>query len=605
MSDRSAFIIPKGVSLEQDAQGICIEFEDDIIIQAPVGIPIKKLHSRSGTIRVEIALDVEEISAPNGSIVLQQDTTCTRCQSISIESQGSLTAKEVILSGSMQGFSDFSCDSLHAQGSINIKGNSNIHDIDVAGSARFDGSLTTKSSSFGADLHIQGDCSATEIKAQGNVRIHGSIHADSLLSDESKITCEQEVTLKLLRANDIVLKGKENNITAIQAHEHVSISEGSLNSDVLVAPKVDLHPNTVGKIMIVDVQSPLGPHSIKGCLSPEDIAPLLPNPTLFIQQRGILVAGSEPLVVKDSSEQDSEDSPQNEDPTSPSIESNEEPVSTPVIQEHTEQEEQEPPQNNDAQNEKPEETTQEETAQEETEQEPVLQEEDIQIVQEEDEQESNIVLEEQEAPPVAAQTEQEAIFAQAASESNWQKSFEEELSGIIEEAKNNLHEDEMEPAVEVVEESQEYFHEENITPLSEYYAQNEISEDPEPTLDAARIVIPSPLGNSSIDDESDFDSESDDLEMLPMRNIPTLAEHKGTLYEDLINQTEKIIADYGEDPPSSLIQMRVLIEAEEYPKLRMEIKAIWSQVLRHHQKKNTRIPGLVTMAFNEINKLLN
>ena len=93
--------------------------------------------------------------------------------------------------------------------------------------------------------------------------------------------------------------------------------------------------------------------------------------------------------------------------------------------------------------------------------------------------------------------------------------------------------------------------------------------------------------------------------MLPMRNIPPLAESKETLYDNLKTQTDKIIADYGEEAPSSLLQMRTLIEAQDYTTLRMEIKSIWSQVLRHHQKKNTRIPGLVTMAFNEINKLLN
>lgn len=571
MSDRSAFIIPKGVSLEQDTQGICIEFEDDIVIQAPVGMPIKRIHSRSGSIRLEIDMDVEEISAPNGSIVFLKDATCIKCQGESIESQGTLTSQEISLSGSMQGFSGLSCEKLAIQGSINIQGESTVEDINVAGSARFGSSLTTQKSFFGADLHIQGDCSGSVITAQGNVRIHGSINAESLLSDKSKIICEQNVQLKLLRGNDIVLKGKDNNITAIQAHEHVSISEGSLNSDVLVAPKVDLHPNTVGKIMIVDVQAPLGPHSIKGCLSPEDIAPLLPNPSLFIQQRGILIDGVEESVPEDEQESQAEIEGEEEIPQT---------ADEPIQQEITPIEEDE-----------------------EHESESSSEEEQEQIEQE------TIPIPEEPPSPDVKPSQQEAIFAQAASKSTWEKSFEEELSGIIEEANQKLHEEE-EPAVEIIEETQieetqENFHEENITPLSEYYAQNESSEEIEPPLDAARIVIPAPLGNAVVDDESDFDSDSDDLEMLPMRNIPPLAESKETLYDNLKTQTDKIIADYGEEAPSSLLQMRTLIEAQDYTTLRMEIKSIWSQVLRHHQKKNTRIPGLVTMAFNEINKLLN
>ena len=149
----------------------------------------------------------------------------------------------------------------------------------------------------------------------------------------------------------------------------------------------------------------------------------------------------------------------------------------------------------------------------------------------------------------------------------------------------------------------------SITPLSEYYERNETSTDVEPEetyREATRIVIPAPPVDVLAED-SDFDDDSisDDLDMLPMNNIPTLAASKDGLYENLKKQTDKIIQDYNSDVPSSLLQMRSLIEAHEYPTLRVEIKAIWSQVLRHHQKKNTRIPGLVTMAFNEINKLLN
>ena len=59
MSDRSAFVIPKGVSLNQDSEGICIEFDDDIVIQSPVGMPIKKLSSLSGNIRIEIDIEID------------------------------------------------------------------------------------------------------------------------------------------------------------------------------------------------------------------------------------------------------------------------------------------------------------------------------------------------------------------------------------------------------------------------------------------------------------------------------------------------------------------------------------------------------------------
>ena len=93
--------------------------------------------------------------------------------------------------------------------------------------------------------------------------------------------------------------------------------------------------------------------------------------------------------------------------------------------------------------------------------------------------------------------------------------------------------------------------------------------------------------------------------MIPINNIPPISSSMELLYSQLKIQSEAIASDYGEDIPSSLEMMADLIEAREFSQLREEIKLIWSQVLRFHQKRNTRIPGKVTYAFNEINKLLN
>ena len=79
MSNRNAFVIPKGVSFDQQPEGLSIEFDQDIVIQAPVGMPIKKLSSRFGNIRLEINAEVSELSAPNGKVYFAKETTFSTC----------------------------------------------------------------------------------------------------------------------------------------------------------------------------------------------------------------------------------------------------------------------------------------------------------------------------------------------------------------------------------------------------------------------------------------------------------------------------------------------------------------------------------------------
>ena len=282
MSNRSAFVIPKGVVFNRDTKGICIEFDQDIIIQSPIGMEIEKLYSKYGDIRIDIPCELNDISAPNGKVFIGKDITVASCTAQSLEAQADLKAKTITLSGSLQSLASLDCENLSAEGSVQVTGNAQLESVEVKGLARFGADVKLKNASFGSDLSVQGDILGEDISAQGNIRIHGNTRANKLTSDFAKISCDKDVFLKLLRAKNIVLKGKKIDITAIQAYLHASIAEGSLNSDVLVAKKADIHPNAIGKIMIVDVESPLGPHSIKGCLSLEDIMPLLPNPQKFI-----------------------------------------------------------------------------------------------------------------------------------------------------------------------------------------------------------------------------------------------------------------------------------------------------------------------------------
>ena len=607
MSNRSAFIIPKGVVFNQDTQGLCIEFDQDIIIQSPIGMPIEKITSKNGDVRVDIPCHLSEISAPNGKVYIGKEISVNSCSAQSIEAQASFKAEKITLSGSLQSLAAIDCKHISAEGSVQINGNATFETININGSTRFGADVRFNKAEFGSDLIVQGNCTGEDISSKGNIRIHGKTRAYKLICDYAKISCDKDVFLKLLRGKNIVLRGKKIDITAIQAHHHVAISEGSINSDVLVAQKADIHPNTIGKIMIVDVDYPLGPHSIKGCLSLEDIAPLLPNPQKFIQQRGIL--------VKTDSQPESEDSfadaikpwpaetqKEEEGPVEESTLS-EEPHSTSFeessIEENLEKQEQEPTIEVAAEDTVP----VQEDSQAET--------EDSQAEEPAHHEPNGSIVEDVVQPMSAIKTINPFQPTDFSESSSSNQSFVDELSHIVGQA-NQAHKNAgaKEQVATVEEESAAHQADDSdVLRVADLYGMQDPFADyakEENDSNKALVVIPvAPPAEVSLEDSEDEMSDELSDEMMPMSNIPPISASLENLYSRLKTQSEAIASDYGEDIPSSLEMMADLIEAREFSQLREEIKLIWSQVLRFHQKRNTRIPGKVTYAFNEINKLLN
>lgn len=83
----------------------------------------------------------------------------------------------------------------------------------------------------------------------------------------------------------------------------------------------------------------------------------------------------------------------------------------------------------------------------------------------------------------------------------------------------------------------------------------------------------------------------------------TIPEHP--LHKQLIEAVNKIADCYGEaELPPAVSHLRELIEIRSYDKVRGEITAIWSDLLKFHQKKGLRIQHQVTTTFNTINSLV-
>ena len=100
-----------------------------------------------------------------------------------------------------------------------------------------------------------------------------------------------------------------------------------------------------------------------------------------------------------------------------------------------------------------------------------------------------------------------------------------------------------------------------------------------------------PMEHLEINDEEE--AFSDEVE----------TEQEDTLYTSLFSEVDSIVNSY-EQEPDALTDLKDLVEKRNYQNLREEIKSIWSRLLKHHQRNNTRIPPKVTVAFNQINNHL-
>ena len=117
------------------------------------------------------------------------------------------------------------------------------------------------------DIKIEGSCIISQtVIAYGDIHIHEECEVDMLISIHGNIVIDGPTKGELYRGQEILLRGKNNYVRALQSHKHIQVSDGIIEADIMIAPRVNLHPQLQGRIMVVDSQKSLGPHLVKGCL---------------------------------------------------------------------------------------------------------------------------------------------------------------------------------------------------------------------------------------------------------------------------------------------------------------------------------------------------
>jgi hypothetical protein len=126
-----------------------------------------------------------------------------------------------------------------------------------------------------------------------------------------------------------------------------------------------------------------------------------------------------------------------------------------------------------------------------------------------------------------------------------------------------------------------------------------------PSAVAAITMTPAALAASALPEEDVDDPLSlsvDDLE--PVADFDAGSEEEA-LHLKLTDAVQRIAACYeGKETPPAVLQLRDLVEARDYDKLREHITDVWNGLLGFHQKKGIRPHHQVTHAFNVIHGLV-
>ncbi len=130
---------------------------------------------------------------------------------------------------------------------------------------------------------------------------------------------------------------------------------------------------------------------------------------------------------------------------------------------------------------------------------------------------------------------------------------------------------------------------------------------PSPTEDEVPISV-SP--EDEADDDESVSSASEDAPS-PIEaaaspiDIPAFPATGDPIQQTLLENAERIVSCYEErELPPAVLELRELLQQEDYQKVREEITTLWNNLLKFHQKRGMRIQHQVTTTFNTINSIV-
>ena len=622
-----ALTIPEGTLFEQLPQGIRLCYKGDICLEECFTFPISAILA-GGNIEISKSFALE--SMKGSSITLHSPVQVQHIET------SRLVLHQVFIG-----------EELHLKGPMELHGNIKIKRLFIEGNISIHGNLQAETCIVNGSLNVDGELRAALIVVnEGNLSVRNSAQIKRAIVEDGTVSLNDESSIVLLRAKTAKISCLNAQIRALRVSSELSIDDGNIVSEVVIAPKVSFHPQLQGRIMALESSEDLGPHMVKGCLSFADLGALIPDSDQFLQQREVqtdlnideilseyLLDGHSDQTPKPHQESKPRANPKWSDKEE---NLNKEASAVRIILEESLDEHSDDDSSLELSASKI--IIDSYGVRNEEEDNSDLDSEDLS----EDSEDSNEVL--PTAPfksKLALKLPSTAVFDEPDSEDLediLQENADEPKEDLAGEQaavivhntnfntetlpttfiRNSIPEDdytqseEQESGLRIVSDDS-YEFDDIITPISE-----------EGDLEESSIIEPlstveddysSIEGNESEEWASmstikeDIEEEITLMNSSPPKQDEITLEHKedifpepenDPIYNKLKDDLNTILSCY-DDPPPPIRKLRDMIRAQEYAILQDEVRYIWSQIIRYHTQHGTAVPPFVIVAFNRLN----
>ena len=551
MPKKEAFIIPEGLQFEHTNKGVSIQNHGDIVIKGSLGMDVHRLVSTDGNIYIENSLAVNEIIAINGTVSSDATLTVDSIQAKELTIGNDLTvATRVHVSKKMLIHGDLNSPIVQSLGDLEVHGSITCDELSVERHANIGKGVTAKRIQTEGELHIKGDASCADFHHAGTLIHLGSLQANALSAPNATVHINTALTVNQVQCTSLIASGK---ITAptMQVYDAIQLTEATIHADVVIGKRFETTGEVSGKVLVLEVPQQTGSHRIKGCLELSDFAEFVPDLDAFLTSRG-LTKQADGIVVTpiqsntDDQESSEESSDSNDTDTPLHVDLNAIP-------------------------------TQSKTS---------ISEESTMMFDDE--------VTASDTPEPDATPARIAVPMIDQSASTARESIEEHS----EQTEINL--DDTNTDVELINPTSTNPNDMDTVGLDTQSSTEElVVEEPESSPATTETVnIDDAIPTEALMSEEWTYDEGEGVQ-------EPEAPEPNPIHDAIRTNIVALINEYDDTQyPSAVQELLEYLETEDYFTLQDELRHIWSNLLKHHQSENSRIPGAATLAFTSLSKNL-
>lgn len=561
MAEHTPFSLPSGVAMRVRNNRIAIAHDGPIVVEEGTSVPLHTVVSRGGDVDLP-ALEGLRRAGAAGTLTLHGDVSVAHIQANRLVVHGTLRSREVqVGGGGILVHGGLFAATVAVAGDVVVEGPTRADRFRIAGSLtaaelRADdlevgedltvsGALASPTIRVGGDLRASGAIQSQELTVEGSATLSGRTHADEILV-VGLVQCDADIVSRRIRGGVVRLLGATSAVRAVQGADEIEVGAGRIQADGLIAPAIHLHPQTSGRVTLLESRNELGANSVKGCLGLTDLDEVFGGAAPFLDERGLVSLSSsrdplaavrsvdaEIVVDDDVSEFNLDDQDVQDETTEPDLEEGR-PVTIASVEDTV------PPSGPQPGDSAP--------------------------------------------SPEISQAVSTRGLEQAADSGPDQPA---ELSPPATQA----------PAAEPLEATPPR---PVLPPDAGQATASARAPDSGPSEPAGGHEPP--VSDANTVDEVDEDAPTIDDSMLQPLDEP---EERDETYERMASVVGRIRGCYdASDEPPAVQRLHDLIETRDYGRVRTELTDIWKQLLKFHQRRGMRIQPQVTTTFNAINSIV-